>query len=90
MDKNERNAQSDYMEQSPPCLHCKNIISVGGNIQFNGWTCRAFPEGIPPVILKNRINHKSVIDLYPGQKPGFFFEGKEKDGKTFNYEGNLI
>lgn len=90
MDKNVQNAQSEYMEKSPPCLHCKHLISIGGNTEFRGWTCKAFPEGIPVVILKNRINHKSLIDLFPGQNPRFFFDGKEKDGKKFDYEGNLI
>jgi len=90
MEKNERNAQSDYMEPHVPCLHCQHLISVGGNIKFSGWTCKAFPEGIPTVILKNRINHKSLVDLFPGQNPEFFFKGKEKDGKTFDYDGNLI
>jgi hypothetical protein len=90
MEKNEQNAQSEYMENSSPCLHCQHLTKVGGSTKFNGWACKAFPEGIPSVILKNRINHKSVVDLFPGQIPEFFFKGKEKDGKTFNYEGDLI
>lgn len=85
----ELNAQSEYMEKSPPCLHCNHLLTVGDNTEFRGWKCKAFPEGIPPVILKGRISHEAVIDLYPGQVLPYLFSGKERNGKTFDYEGNL-
>lgn len=70
----ERTAQSDYMEEDPPCLSCKHLTQVGDNKDFNNWTCKAFPHGIPHVILKGRIEHKTVLDIYPGQVMPYLYE----------------
>lgn len=48
----------------PPCFHCVHLKQIG--TQFNphdipgslqGWTCRAFPQGIPYTILRRYTDH---------------------------------
>jgi hypothetical protein len=71
-------------------MYCQHLTAVGDNSEFNGWTCTAFPKGIPTVILKKRIRHKTILDFFPGQATGDLFKGKEKNGKVYDYDGNLI
>lgn len=87
---NKPSAQSQYLENQSPCFYCKYLTSIGDNTDYSGWTCKAFPQGIPEVILKRRMNHKEVIDIYPGQVLPYLFEGREEGGKHYNYKGVLV
>jgi hypothetical protein len=29
------------------CLHCSNLLKMGKQTGNEGWTCKAFPKGIP-------------------------------------------
>jgi hypothetical protein len=46
------------------CSHCKHLREA------QGWTCDAFPQGIPAIILTNRFDHRQP---YPGDH-GIQFE----------------
>ena len=46
-----------YTEIPIPCLHCKNIVSVGTQYASAGWTCEAFPAQIPYQTLSLREPH---------------------------------
>lgn len=59
-----------YFEIPQVCLHCKNLVSVGGQFGADGWTCKAFPKGILYGILTNETPHdkpflsQEGVDLY--------------------------
>ena len=40
-----------------PCMHCTHLVSVGGQFDDVGWTCKAFPEQILYRILTVRAPH---------------------------------
>lgn len=46
-----------WTELPQPCMHCKNLISVGSQFEPAGWTCSAFPEEISYDILTLREPH---------------------------------
>ena len=54
--------------QCNSCVHYFNIAAVA---------CRAFPEGIPLDILKNKFNHKRK--LHPLQKNDILYKKKETE-----------
>lgn len=42
----------------PPCYYCKHLQTVGQQgAPFENWTCKAFPTGIPYVILAREQDH---------------------------------
>ncbi len=43
----------------PQCNFCAHLY------EGKGWTCSAFPEGIPQEILENRFNHR---EPHPGDR----------------------
>jgi hypothetical protein len=47
-----------------PCSYCKHLLTTGTQENrrdplqsFQGWTCRAFPNGIPSDILTREVRH---------------------------------
>jgi hypothetical protein len=44
-----------------PCQYCKNLIEMGG-LDYKGWTCKAFPQGIDPKIVKGEKRHDEPIE----------------------------
>ena len=53
------------------CQECKHFFQ-----EKSGWSCRAFPNGIPPVIAKNQHDHTKP---YPGDR-GIQFEAIGESG----------
>lgn len=65
----------------PPCMYCKNRMKVGQQYTSKGWTCKAFPHGIPNEIFTRQLAHTIILE---GQEGEFVFESKEysfEDGK---------
>ena len=56
----------------PKCAKCKHLFPKSNRNSIS--TCLAFPEGIPPEILWNKIDHDKT---YPGDN-GIQFEPKEE------------
>lgn len=48
----------------PPCAYCKHLRTTGTQVTLEGWTCSAFPEGIPYVILAREpgAEHTKVLE----------------------------
>ena len=46
----------------PPCLFCRHLREAGTQ-DGGGWTCRAFPQRIPGVILARQRDHTAA---HPG------------------------
>lgn len=46
-----------WVETPDVCMHCKNLVSVGGQFEPAGWTCKAFPTEILYDILTRREPH---------------------------------
>jgi hypothetical protein len=44
-----------------PCHYCKNLTDMGG-LDYKGWTCKAFPEGIDPQIVEGKKRHDEPIE----------------------------
>lgn len=61
--------------ESPPCLCCKHLIHIG-DLDLTGWTCKAYPEGIPRAILMRAWHHTQ-----PGWKEKFVYEPKVFPGE---------
>lgn len=62
----------------PPCAYCRNLQHMGTQ-DLKGWTCSAFPEEIPYLILARLDSH---VELHPFQDgPGKF------DSKVYEFEG---
>ena len=55
-----------YFEIPQPCQHCKNLVSMGNQFDEEGWTCKAYPSGIPYGILTNRQPHTEPTQLQEG------------------------
>lgn len=63
----------------PICFQCRHIGWVEPSI---GWTCKAFPKGIPTEILASRHNHRRP---FPGDH-GIQFEPKIKGAQDFDLD----
>jgi len=88
-----------FQENDPPCFHCIHLLHIGAQHGSDGWTCKAFPDGIPYGILSRATPHTDIFPTpkSPTQKGAYVFEsevvewpdGKFKitfDGKWFPVE----
>lgn len=66
-----------------PCMYCKHLIE-DGYLDYTGWRCKAFPEGIDPAIVAGKKRHDEQIE---GDK-GFMYapEISEDEEGTFFYD----
>ena len=80
-------ADPRYTELPMPCMHCKNIISVGDQFGKEGWTCKAFPAGIPYGVLAGHTPHKEVWDAQSGDMVKFdpVIYTEKDTGKQWHY-----
>lgn len=75
-----------YTELPQPCLHCKNILTVGSQFDEEGWTCRAFPNGILYGILAQHDPHTQPFISQEGEyvyDPVIYTE--EDTGRRWHY-----
>ena len=56
----------------PPCVHCVHLVKVGKQSGEN-WTCQAFPNGIPPEIVRRKAKHDKPFTFQEGE---YVFESK--------------
>ena len=68
----------DYVSK---CELCTHLLRIGSNKSLNGWVCRAFPEGIPTIILSGVLRHETIIDIYPGQVMPFLYKDSSEEMK---------
>lgn len=54
---------------APLCLSCLRFKK--------GWTCEAFPKGIPNAIINNEVDHRNPVDGDHGLQ--FKSDGKDDD-----------
>lgn len=40
----------------PKCAACRHVLAMG-TLDGLGWTCKAFPDGIPPTIVDGIDDH---------------------------------
>ncbi len=67
-----------------PCLHCKHLTDVGEQFTEDGWTCKAYPNGIPWDIWAGETNHNTP-QLQEGE---YVYESKVyEDGATVTFDG---
>ena len=64
----ERRHRSDarYTELPQPCMHCKHLLTVGSQFDETGWTCEAYPAGIPYTTLTLREPHTAPTTTQSG------------------------
>lgn len=43
------------------CQFCNHLTHLGG-LNYKGWTCKAFPEGIDPAIVEGSRRHDEPIE----------------------------
>jgi hypothetical protein len=55
----------------PPCYYCKHLLDMGDQDLKDGWTCKAFPNGINYATLKRYIKHNAE-DIIPGTQEGTY------------------
>jgi len=61
----------------PPCFGCKHLLEVGKQRSEEGWTCKAFPEGIPYTVWSGHKVHDKVLDGFPTQVGKYVYEKVE-------------
>lgn len=79
-------ADPRYTELPQPCIHCKNLVSVGSQFRADGWTCKAFPNGILYGILTNETPHDAPFLSQVGEAiydPKIYTE--EPTGREWHY-----
>ena len=87
--------RAQYFEREPQCAYCKHLLTRGTQDGESGWTCRAFPKGIPYTFSAKRskfphIQGQSFGD-YPGQVPGYHFESKVFDNSyTMTWDSKKV
>jgi hypothetical protein len=59
----------------PLCASCKWVRRMG-SLGGVGWTCRAFPDGIPPTIVDGTDSH---AEPYDGDHGIQFEEGESEE-----------
>lgn len=66
-------ADARVLELDPPCAYCKHLLNMGNQRNdldppnnLTGWTCPAFPEGIPFPILTRQLPHTEVFSWQEG------------------------
>jgi len=85
------------IEISYPCLDCIHLLKLGKQRDdtkpesLTGWTCKAFPHGIPAEILKREFNHSKKhwgqVGDYVFTSPVYEFEA----GKAvMTFDGRFI
>ncbi len=71
------------------CGFCQNLTRMGGQ-DGHGWTCAAFPDGIPSsVVLRDEVDHTQP---YPGDngiryKPRIIKKDGQQVGMYFDWDG---
>jgi len=55
-----------WNEVPQPCQHCKHLLTVGNQFDAEGWTCKAYPTGIPYTILTLRTPHTEINSSQTG------------------------
>ncbi len=60
----------DYLNL-PPCIGCIHLTKTG-TLDLKGWTCKAFPEGISPLILDKTWDHTVPLPY----DNGYHFQGR--------------
>ena len=86
MDTKQNKPQASF-DANIPCMLCKHLTAIGNNKTKKGWKCLAFPNGIPEIILNRYLEHKTILDVYPGQTMPYLFESKDYGGYTVDYYG---
>ena len=73
--------EGNYDTPHSGCAVCQNLLTIGSQTDESGWTCRAFPNGIPWALcmVAGEVSHDKP---YPGDK-GFRF-----NPKVFEYKGH--
>lgn len=67
----------------PPCFYCQHLLQTGNLLDVNdpetsltGWTCKAFPAGIPYQILRRYTSHKTPA---AGQRGSYVFDSRRME-----------
>ena len=83
--------ESNTLMLFPPCFYCKHKTRDGTQESLEGWTCHAFPAGIPFCILHRDMRHVDPKkDNWPGQVPGYFYETEPFYGHVMTFEGDCV
>lgn len=74
-----------------PCYYCDHLLAMGKR-DNTGWTCKAFPKGIPIGIMNRKIDHREELK---GVDNGFTYEGKvftNDDGTEYKltFKGDVV
>lgn len=62
----ERNGEYHETMLYSPCLYCRHVRDLGDG-GLGGWTCTAWPKGIPQEILERKKEHTEVMSGQEGQ-----------------------
>lgn len=71
-----------------PCMTCQHLTAIGNNKSKKGWKCKAFPNGIPEIILNRNLDHKTILDIYPGQVMPYLYKGAIYGNRVATYDGS--
>ena len=94
MGKTEDKHNMLFQVNDPPCFYCIHLLHIGEQFDSEGWSCKAFPNGIPHAIWFRSHSHNVLYPIpeRPTQKGPYVFESKVvewPDGKfkaTFDGE----
>ena len=66
----------------PPCNYCVHLTELG-SLDLSGWTCSAYPDGIPIDILLREREHTRVLHDQEGSDVYQSVQHNFPDGRNF-------
>ncbi len=71
----EKSQDGEHTFKKSGCAWCIHRVEVGEQFSHHGWTCKAFPDGIPYMVFSGYLLHDTPFDG-GFQEGSFAFESK--------------
>ena len=70
----------------PPCMYCEHLEQLGKQFSEIGWSCKAYPNGIPYGIWSRSTLFEHDVIL-PAQEGDYVFKSKVYNGEVISFAG---